>query len=248
MNEIEIIKRRLADLSEMSARRSTWEYSKFLTPAEQSELLKMKNLNSFILFGGYDGAERCIAVFGNEDYTGYEFVAPVAFVSVAPLNDKFSDNLSHRDFLGALMSLGINRDMIGDIIVKDNSAVIICIDTASEYIISQLDRIKHTSVKCTISDVIPEAVAPELSEEEYIVSSERIDVLLSALYNLSRNESQMLIDSEKVFCDSRLVTSTSLVPKTGQIVSARGHGRFIYDGVIRTTKKNRLVISVKKYI
>ncbi|MBR5496368.1 MAG: hypothetical protein IKV76_00120 [Clostridia bacterium] len=248
MNEIEIIKRRLADLSEMSVRRNTWEFSKFLNPAEQSELLRMKSLNKFELFGGYEGAERRIAVFGNEDNTGYEYIAPVSFVSVAPVNDKFSDNLSHRDFLGALMSLGINRDMIGDIIVKDNSAVIICIDTAAEYIVSELDRIKHTSVRCAVTDTIPEAVAPQLSEEEFIVSSERIDVLLSGVYNLSRNESQILIDSEKVFCDSRLVISTSLIPKTGQIISARGFGRFVYEGVIRTTKKNRLIISVKKYI
>ena len=248
MNEIEIIKRRLTDLSDMSQKRGTWEYSKFLNTAEQSELLKMKQLNKFILYGGYDAAERCIAVFGSEDITGYSFIPPVAFVSVEPLNDKFSDTLSHRDFLGALMSLGINRDMIGDIIVKNNSAVIICIDTAAEYIISELDRIRHTSVRCTVTENLPEAVVPEFSEQEYIVSSERIDVLLSGIYNLSRNESKMLIDSEKVFCDSRLVTSTSFIPKTGQIISSRGFGRFIYDGIIRTTKKSRLIISVRKYM
>lgn len=247
MNDIEIVKRKLNDLSLASLNRNTWEYSRFLNTAEQSELMNMKGLSSFFLFGGYEGAERSVAVFGNEADIGYAYSVPVAFIEVVPLNDKFADNLTHRDFLGAIMSLGINRDMIGDILVRSNSAVIICIDTVAEYIIAELDRIRHTSVKCAIVDSLPDFAVPDFISGEMIVASERIDVLVSNMYNLSRNTSQSLIRGEKVFCDSRVVTSTSLVPKNGQVISVRGYGRFIYEGVLRTTKKNRFVVGVKKY-
>ena len=67
MNEIEIVKRKLNDLSQASLNRNTWEYSRFLNSAEQSELLHMRGLCDYFLFGGYDGAERAVAVFGNEE-------------------------------------------------------------------------------------------------------------------------------------------------------------------------------------
>lgn len=247
MNEIEIVKRKLNDLSQVSLNRNTWEYSRFLNSAEQSELLNMRGICDYFLFGGYDGAERAVAVFGNEEDIGYSCSIPVSYIEVVPLNDKFADNLTHRDFLGAIMSLGINRDMIGDILVKCNSAVIICIDTVAEYIISELDRIRHTSVRCSIVDVLPEFAAPEYISLEMIVASERTDVLISNVYNLSRNISQALIKAEKVFCDSRVVVNSSFVPKNGQIISVRGYGRFVYEGVLRTTKKDRLVIGIRKY-
>ena len=88
---------------------------------------------------------------------------------------------------------------------------------------------------------------PELKCEERTVSSERIDVLIAAVYNLSRNRAQILIDAEKVFCGGVLVKSASFLPKDGSIISVRGFGRFIFDGVLRKTKKGRDVIAVKIY-
>lgn len=248
MDDIELVKRKLNDLALASFNRNIWEYSKFLNLAEQSELQKSKMPSKYFLYGGYENAERCIAVFGNEDDIGYPYFVPIAFIEIAPVNEKFADTLSHRDFLGALMSLGINRDMLGDILVGTDSAVLICIDSVADFIVTELCKIKHTCVKCKVISDIPEIAKPEFEYAETVVSSERIDVLISNVYNLSRNSSQALIKSEKVFCDNRIVVSTSLVPKSGQIISVRGHGRFIYDGVLRTTKKGRIVICIRKCI
>lgn len=247
MDNIELIKRKLNDLASASIKRNTWEYSKFLNMAEQSELINSKMPAQFFLFGGYDNAERCIAVFGNEEDTGYPCCVPLVYVEVVPINEKFSDSLTHRDFLGALMSLGISRDMLGDILVSNNSAVLVCLDSVADFIISELDMIRHTSVRCRLVSSIPEIAKPEVCTQELIVASERIDVLISSVYDLSRNESQAYIKGEKVFCDSRVVGSTSLTVKSGQMFSVRGHGRFIYDGVLRTTKKGRYVIGIRKY-
>lgn len=247
MNETELVKRKLSDLAVSSYEKNIWQYSKFLNLAQQDILSSMKLPVRCSLFGGYDGAERCVAVFGNAEETGYEACPPVVYIEVVPVNEKFSDKLTHRDFLGALMSLGINRDMLGDIVICGNRAVIICLDTVSDLIINELDRIRHTTVRCLLIPEMPEASKPVLSNEELIVSSERTDVLVSGIFNLSRNDSQMLIKNERVFCNNALVRSASSVPTEGQIISVRGYGRFIYDGVIRKTKKNRLIISIRKY-
>ncbi len=247
MEELKLIKRKMLDLALNSYNKNIWEYSKFLNIAEQSEMQTEKYPVKYHFFGGYENAERKIAVFGNEDELGYDASYPVSYVEIAPVNRKFADNLTHRDFLGALMSLGINREMLGDILVNENAAVVICIDSIADYIVNELESIKHTTVKCKIADSVSAAVLPEFDEEELIVSSQRIDVLVSSVYNLSRNNSQLLINSEKVFCDGRVVANTSFVPKSEQIISVRGMGRFVFDGTLRTTKKNKLVISVKKY-
>lgn len=246
MEDTKILKRKMLDLASNSFNRNLWEYSKFLNISEQSEVQMQKYPVKYHFFGGYENAERNIAVFGNDDF-GYEPSYPISFVEIAPVNKKFADNLSHRDFLGSLMSLGINREMIGDILVNDNAAVIICVDSVAEYIVNEIDNIKHTTVKCKITDSVPVSVMPEFDEGELIVSSERIDVLISAVYNMSRNNSQLLIVANKVFCDGREVLSASFVPTVNQIISVRGYGRFVYCGAQRATRKNRIVINIKKY-
>ena len=247
MDDLLLFRNRMNELSARSDNKCIYTYSDFLTAAQQSELVKMKLYVHSELYGGYDNAERCIAVFGDASDLGYPSAPPVSFISIVPLQMKFADNLTHRDFLGSLMGLGIRREMLGDIIIKDNCAYIICIDSVADYIIENLDKVKHTSVKCTLCEELPDAALPELTYKELIISSERLDVVISAVYNLSRNESKAKIEAELVFCNSVLQTNTSYPLQSGTVVSVRGHGRFIYDGVLRTTKKDRNVVAVRIY-
>ncbi len=247
MDEITLLKNRFSELASRSYDRGIYTNSEFLTQAEQSELRKMHFSSKVSLYGGYDNAERCIAVFGDEDEFGYECSYPVKFIKIEPLLMKFADKLTHRDFLGSLMGLGLRREMLGDIIINENVAYLVCLDSVSDFIINQLDKVKHTSVRCSESDFIPSDVLPELKYEELIVSSERLDVLISAVYNLSRNESQKRIEGETVFCDGMITVSSSFTPKNGTLISVRGMGRFIFDGVLRQTKKGRNVIAVRIY-
>ena len=242
-----MLKNRLTELAERSYERGIYTNSEFLTRAQQSELLKMKLTVKFTLYGGFDNAERRIAVFGDEEDTGYECVYPLEFIKIEPLQMKFADKLTHRDFLGSLMGLGLRREMLGDIIINENATYLVCFASVSGYITENLDKVKHTSVRCSVSDFIPADILPVLSYEELIVSSERLDVLVSAVYNLSRNESQKRIEGETVFCNSVLTVNTSFTPENGTLISVRGMGRFIYDGVLRQTKKGRSVIAVRIY-
>lgn len=247
MDDLTLLKNRFNDLASRSYERGIYTYSEFLTQAQQSELKKLCLSVKTQLYGGYENAERCIAVFGDENELGYEFSPPVVYICIEPLQMKFADTLKHRDFLGSIMGLGIKREMLGDIIIKENIAYAVCLDTVADYIITQLEKVRHTNVKCTLCEFVPQDILPELTYEEFIVASERLDVLISAVYYMSRNESQKKIEAETVFCNSIVVTNTSFLPQKGSIISVRGYGRFIYEGVLRTTKKNRNVIAVKKY-
>ena len=140
------------------------------------------------------------------------------YIKISPVQMKFADNFTHRDFLGSLMALGIKREMLGDIIIKDNHAFIICMENIAEYIITQLDKVKHTSVICELCDELPGNILPEFEYQEIIVASERVDVLISAVYNLSRNDSQKRIESETVFCNSILINNASFLPQPAPVL------------------------------
>jgi len=250
MNESErLLKNRLSELAHRAFSRECYVYSEFLTIAEQDILSAIESDSSsapFCLKGGYDTAERKVACFGDERLCGYKEDPPIACILISPVSQKFADELTHRDFLGALMALGFRRNALGDIILNENSAYLFCLGSVSEFIVEQLDKIKNTSVKCIITEA-PE-VMNRLPEPVSInVASERLDAIIAAVYKLSRSESQQLIAQGRVYINSRLTENTSLLPKEGSIISVRGFGRYIYEGVERETKKGRLRVAVRVF-
>ncbi len=235
--------RRLSELAERSYSRSIAAYSDFLTLAEQALLPQSANGTEYSLFGGFDGAERCLACFG-EDAALY---APVACLRISPRNDKFSDDLSHSDYLGALMHLGLRRETLGDILLSGGNGYVFCLESVADFIISELTRIKRTSVSVRREDAPPSDALPQLKQAELVVSSERLDAVVAAVYHLSRGESQKLFIREKIFINGRICTNTSATPHEGDIISVRGCGRFVYRGIARETRKGRLRVILDIY-
>lgn len=234
--------KRFNELYNKAYEKSFNTFTEFLNLEEQSILA-----NTYlpcVKFGGYKNAERVVAGFG-ENITVSDF--PISLLEISPVMQKFADRLSHRDFLGALMNLGIKRELLGDIIVKDNIGYLFCLEHIKDYIISSVDRIKHTTVTVKEIKGLPNNAVSVPVRYEIIVSSLRADAVISAVYNLSRNDSAKLFAQEKVFVNSRQVNSPSYQLKSGDIVSVRGFGRFIFDSVLRSTKKDRLVIGIGKY-
>ncbi|MBQ8974552.1 MAG: hypothetical protein IJ072_02375 [Oscillospiraceae bacterium] len=249
-NGKEKLKKRFTELARRCETRRTWTYSDFLNINEQSVLHSMDRYelpSGYVLRGGYDGAERAIACFGSEEMCGYEPQPPVVCVKAEPLSQKFSDKLTHRDILGAVMSLGIEREVTGDILISENCGYIMCLEKIAGYIASELTSIKHTSVRCTTSEQLPEQAAPELKEAGLVIPSQRLDAVVAAVYKLSRGESQRLFSQGKIFINGKNTTRQSAMPDSGDIVSVSGCGRFIYDGIERETKKGRLRVNVRVY-
>ena len=229
--------KRFNELYDRAYTRGTREYTGFLD-LDGQRILRESGLPCEF-YGGYDGAERAVAAFG--DGSGF----PIACVEAAPKAEKFADDLTHRDFLGALMSLGIDRAVTGDIIVSGKTAYIVCLGQMAEYIASELTSVRHTAVKCRVLAQVPEVALPAPEKTEFVISSERLDAVVAAVWKLSRSEAQELFREGRVFVDAKEETRPDREPRAGEIVSVRGRGRFRYTGTVRETKKGRLRASAE---
>ncbi len=245
-DELQIFKNRIKELSERSKNRGIYFYSDFLNLYEQTILYETIKYG-YTLEGGYEDAERKIACFGDEQELCYPPQPPVSIICIEPLSAKFSDTLTHRDFLGSLIGLGIKRETLGDIIIKDNVGYLFCLDSISKFIIDNLTKVKHTSVSCSICNELPQKILPEPKEKVIIVSSLRLDAAISSVYDLSRSKSAALVDGEKVFINGKLTNSISKNIEIGETISVRGYGRFRYIDILGGTKKGRTRILCQIY-
>ena len=250
----ELIRTRLTDLDRMAYERGILRCSGFLSYAEQSEYHQMDRSGMFrtsvhFLDGGYEDAERAAAFF-LPDYMEREDAAAseIAAIKASAVNDRFADELTHRDYLGALMNLGIERDCIGDILTEGSSSVFFCSMEMADYITENLLRVKHTSVRCSKADRNALNIRQELEELQVNVASERIDAVIAALYRISRQKAAQLIEAEHVFINGIAVTSAGKQMKEGDRISVRGHGKFIYDGVGGSSRKGRLYVSLRRFV
>lgn len=208
----------------------------------------------YCLYGGVEDPDRMMMVFlpdylSAEDFLSQEKENPeiAGCICIEPANARFADELTHRDFLGSLMNLQIERDRIGDIRTDHTRAFVMVTGDVVGLICSELVRIKHTTVRCR---QVPAAfcdIMPVFNEISGTVASERLDAILAFVYKLSRNEASRLIEEGAVAVDGHIAISGGYDLKMGARVSVRGHGKFIYDGAGSFTKKNRIRIMVRLY-
>lgn len=239
-NDIQL-KKRFSELSSRAESGGYAVYSDFLTIAEQDVLSEM-HLDAE-LDGGYENAERRIAVFGE----AWGAPPPTVWLSIEPISQKFADALTHRDFLGAVVGLGLRREVLGDIIVHENRGFLYCLDSVAPFILENLTQVKRTTVRVAVVDAPPEVSLSLPEKSFFVVSSERLDAVVAAVFDLSRAESQRFFERELVFINSRLARKSESSPEIGDVVSVRGCGRFIYEGIERETKKGRLRVAVRVF-
>ena len=241
--------RHLLDLCRRSSRTGTWQYSGFLTPAEQEELLRSPETKGFPFFltGGYEAAERKLLAAGDEAEAGPP-EPPICVIAVAPKSEKYAEELTHRDYLGAVLGLGIERSLIGDILVRGKQAWFFCLSSAAEMIAPSLLQVRRTAVEARITGADVPELQPRYAPLRLNVASERLDAVTSAFTGLSRGQGEKLFSAEKVFVNGRTATDRSMHLKEGDILSVRGFGKAVYDGIEHETKKSRLWVSLRKYI
>ena len=165
MTEEELTKKRLSEHAARAYNNNYYTYTPFLGLAEQTILKQAMRIDDNIkstkvtLCGGAEGVERVVAAFGDEEAFGYPPEFPIKCLKIEPLQQKFADRLSHRDFLGSLMNLGIERETIGDIIIYENTGYIFCLETMADFITENLTRIRHTTVACRVTDEVPDIMS-----------------------------------------------------------------------------------------
>ena len=248
MNEQELCKKRLIDLSKQANRKGIVLFSDFLNLNEQN--IYQQNLKFYETrtesFGGVDFAERQIIAF-IPDALYYEWDYPIVAIKITPSYPKFAEKLGHRDILGAFMHLGIERSKVGDIIVGDDAYYVICKDTIADFFIESLDNIRHTVVKLSYVPLEELKSMQKLKEMEGIITSNRLDNVLACVFKLSRSQALDLLRAEKVFVNGKTIQNPSYHVKPDEIVSLRGYGRFVFQEEYGVTNKGRIKIRYKIY-
>ena len=248
--EEELLCKRLKELAYHSYHKGINIYTDFLNLNEINlfESIKRELPNiQYGFWGGYTDAERRVICFFNDD-SFLHSAFPIVCIKIIPSNAKFSEELSHRDFLGAILNLGIERYTIGDILIKENEGYVFCNDRIAIYILDHLNKIKHTNIKSQIVSLEDIQITPKLKEMKGTVSSLRLDSVLSLALKSSRSSLVNLISTGNVFVNSKRIESNSYILEDGDVISVRGNGKFIFKDTLNMTKKGRYSITILKYV
>lgn len=253
------LEKRLVELSKVACQRNIRVYSNFLNLNELNILYSVpKNelYSPYITFGGYATAERQMVAFlpdalylreSNGETNSEHNSFPFSALRMEPLNKRFAQELTHRDYLGTLLSLGIDRSKIGDIVVETGKAVVFVQTGLSAHIKNELTRIRHTSVRLFEESFEDCQYTPCFEEIKGTVKSVRLDSLVALAFSSSRSRLSGLIEGGRVFVNGRLITSNAFSVKEEDIISVRGMGKFQYMGILSQTKKDRSLILIHKY-
>lgn len=244
------------DKLEFSKNRNKIEYTDFLNLAEQdliNSFFKKIKFNNYYFFGGKGEAERKILIIYPEKLTKEMAEKNHSkMVSVIKINlpIELESEFDHRRYLGAIMKLGIEREKIGDIIVKRRGAEIIIKNEVQKFLVQNLGSLtRFSSSEIEVEEIqnINEIEQQKLELTE-IVASLRLDNIVASLARTSRNKAVEIIDQERVFINFKIETKASKQINVGDIITIRGKGRFEFKEISGNTKKGRYVIKIDKYV
>ncbi len=239
----ELLISRAYDIIQLSYTRHKNCYFGFLNEAEIYSLNEnLHNNAEYCFWGGFDNAKRQMfcAVYNSFDKTDVPITA-------LEFTYKSVYKLSHRDFLGTILSLGLDRSTVGDIIVNEGKTIVFVKNEVKDYIFTQITKIGGVGVKIKTADVSNISVSDNISEKTLTVASLRLDVLVSAFTGLSREKSQKLITQGVVSVNYSECNSTSVKVSENYIIVVRKYGKFILKNIIGETKKGRLKLSVEYF-
>lgn len=197
-----------------------------------------------MFFGGYDGAER--RIFGV--FPEWEEARADAFpVSVVRFDAPRFRTLTHRDYLGTLMSLGFDRSKTGDILVDDMGAYAVLMSDIAEYAVRNVTKIANIGVKTYIAESFTPP-KPKTAQRVCVCASARLDAVIAAALNVSRTVSEKLIANGSVKVNHRETLDRSKQINEGDLISVKSYGRFILKETGSKTGKGRLHITVEKFL
>ncbi|MCM1363651.1 MAG: YlmH/Sll1252 family protein [Ruminococcus sp.] len=258
MTDDQILVSHARDLKTQCADNSMITNTQFLDLRQKSLLLLIEKeqrefVNTFY-YGGYADAERTVVVFVPrffdfddimQFFSENEQDNPLALVRIE--KDKFSA-LSHRDYLGSLMGLGIKREMIGDLLVDENGCYIPCIKSIAKYITENLTSVGRGSVKANVvsfGEISTREENFELVRDS--VASFRLDNMVSAAFSLSRSSSVQAIEKGIVYVNGVQIEKSDYRVLSGDKLVLRGKGKAVFAAVNGESKKGRLHVEFKRY-
>lgn len=245
----------ILDKIELCENKNKIEHTDFLDMAQSELVQKFINkikIENYIFYGGFEDAERKMFVIYPEKFNSdvvTQNLSNIIQIIRIQLPDDLRGKYSHRDYLGAVIKLGVKREKVGDIIVDNDGADIIINKDISKFLEQNLGELTRFS-KSTITVENIEKLRPvhiKKEELEIIVSSLRLDNIISELARCSRNKALDIINMERVFINFQNETKKTKQIKAGDMVTIRGKGRFYIKEIIGQTKSGRTILKVEKF-
>ena len=251
-----ILLAQVLDKIEAVEKKNKIEYTDFLDLAQIELVQKFINkirVQNYISYGGFEQAERKMFVFYPDKFNVNvveKNLSNIVQIIRIELPEDLKGKYAHRDYLGAVIKLGIERKKVGDIIVDNNGADIIIDKDISKFLLDNLGSLTRFSKSeitiQNIEDLRPVEIKKE--EIEIIVSSMRLDNVISELARCSRNKALDIINQERVFVNFECEIKKTKQIKTGDMVTIRGKGRFFVKEISGQTRSGRTVIKIEKFI
>lgn len=240
---------RIEELAERCERRGIFVYTDFLNPTKAEEagrVAKSKGVK-IEFYGGTENAERVMARLGDKEEFGYDEEYPVKLLKIECTGGKFASPITHRDVLGAILNLGIDRDKTGDIFVNGIFVYIFAEEKIAEFILKELESVGRNAVKITEAKELPDEFKVTIIEMEISVSSNRVDAIISRLYGLSREQSSALFKNGFAAINGKQTDKGEKELREGDVVAVRGKGKFKFLGEGGTSKKGKLYVRLGVY-
>lgn len=251
MEKDDQFKKRILELGRNAYERGIVTFSDFLDLNEQNMVhnLSLEHQGFSLMWsGGYEMSERQMIAF-LPDALSYSWDFPIRCLHIQPKSLKFSEKLTHRDYLGALLNLGVLRAKIGDIVVmEDSSAYVFCQDKIADFFMKEVCRIRHTNVVLKEVYDVENLITHKEQEINGTVASARLDSVIALAFQSSRSSMLSFIESGKVFVNGKMIVSNGYALKDGDIVSVRGKGKFRFGGITKKTKKDRYGVILYRYV
>jgi len=244
-----LLANRILDAVEYCRKNFTYKATAFLDPKQQriaEDLLSREKDIAFYKDGGIENCERYLYVISHEDYDVEDIEKPYHILEFSWYS-KSAKKPGHRDFLGSIIGAGIKREMLGDIMLQEENAYVVCSSEISDYILYNIEKVGSIPVK---SQLVNDVEAAEENEKiiHATVASLRLDSIIGAGFGLSRAKASELIKSGKVRINWEEKDLTSKVIKQSDVISLRGKGRIVLEEINGSTKKDRIKITIKKFV
>ena len=246
MDEL-LLKKRITELRKRVEFSYGTEFTDFLTLSEIETAKSVLSGSNYMFFGGYDDTERQMLCIASEDITITPEMFPITGIKIVPKNVKFSETFSHRDILGSVLGLGLERDVIGDIFVKEKEAFLLCVERIATFLTEHLEQVRHTNVLCRIEQTEDDSFKKEFQVFSRTVSAIRIDAVAAAAFGVSRSSAASAVSGGKIFLNGREITSPSASVKELDVLSFRGQGKARLKEIGNLTKKGRIVVTIERY-
>lgn len=245
---------RVEDAARLCAQKAAPRFVGFLDERQAALCLPAarRTGEGFRLYGGYADAERTVLGFLPNWCEEPESEAAAELFPIAPATvtwraDRTARPLTHRDFLGALMGLGIKREAVGDILVGEGTAVLFLLQDVLPYVLSQLQKVGSAGV--AVSEGRPDELpgSRDFLEITDTVASPRLDAVAAVLMRTSRGRAEEAIAAGLVYLGGLPCDKADKTVLPGTVIKIRGTGKFIIDGLSDRTKKGRIVLRARKY-